>query len=71
MTQKKDSMLSPVLLDILACPICKGALIPLEEGTCLHCPPCGLMFPIRDGRPVMLADEAKKVAVRTGITRKL
>jgi hypothetical protein len=64
-------MLSSVLLDILACPICKGVLTPLEGETSLHCPPCGLRFPIRDGIPVMLADEAEKVAVRSGTIRKM
>jgi uncharacterized protein YbaR (Trm112 family) len=59
-------MLSTELLDILTCPICKGMLVPLKEKTSLYCPPCGLKFPIRDGIPVMLADEAEKVAVWAG-----
>jgi uncharacterized protein YbaR (Trm112 family) len=69
--QTKSAMLSSELLDILACPICKGVFSPLDEETSLHCPPCGLRFPIRNGIPVMLADEAEKVAVRTVKIREL
>jgi len=46
------------LLDILACPLCKGALTPTEAGDGLFCPPCSLTYPIRDGIPIMLPDEA-------------
>lgn len=53
--------LSKELLDILACPACKGKVILLEDGTALVCPACGLKYPIRDGIPVMLADEAEKI----------
>jgi uncharacterized protein len=49
------------LLDILACPICKGkvALSDGEEG--LICKRCGLMYPIQDNIPVMLIDKAVKL----------
>jgi len=53
------------LLDILACPACKGGLTPLEDQSSLHCPACGLKYPIREGIPVMLLDEAERVADRT------
>ena len=49
------------LLDILVCPICKGPLVfrkPEEE---LGCKADRLAFPIRDGIPVMLEDEARKL----------
>lgn len=46
------------LLDILACPKCKG---PLEaSGDNLVCPACGLKYPVRDGIPVLLVEEAIK-----------
>lgn len=57
-------MLSHELLKILVCPVCHGGLTPEGESGLL-CPPCGLLFPVRDGIPVMLADEAEKVAPRT------
>lgn len=49
------------LLEILACPKCKGDLILSieiqDEG--LVCKRCELVYPIRDGIPVMLIDEAQ------------
>ena len=50
------------LLSILACPVCKGELMLLAEGRFLLCPPCGLRFPVREGIPVLLADEAETAA---------
>jgi uncharacterized protein YbaR (Trm112 family) len=53
--------LSQQLLDILACPQCKGKLtIPDDSG--LICPACRLRFPIRGGIPVMLVDEAEEIS---------
>ena len=49
------------LLDILACPLCKGPLVYKKAEAELICKPCRLGFPIRDGIPVMLDDEARKV----------
>jgi uncharacterized protein YbaR (Trm112 family) len=49
------------LLDMLVCPICKGPL-RLAAGasaTELICRPDRLAFPVRDGIPVMLPDEAR------------
>ena len=54
-------MLPDELRDILVCPLCKG---PLQYDDTLHrldCPPCGLGFPVRDGIPVMLKDEAVEI----------
>jgi len=53
--------LSEELLEILACPVCKGGLRFLEEGPALVCDQCRLKYPIRDDIPVMLADEAEKL----------
>ena len=46
------------LLDILACPICKGPLQYAKPQQTLVCRADRLAFPIRDGIPVMLEDEA-------------
>ncbi|HEX9078195.1 MAG TPA: Trm112 family protein [Desulfuromonadaceae bacterium] len=54
-------MFAKDLIDILACPACKGKLTLSEEGSSLLCAPCGLRFPVREGIPVMLPDEAEKV----------
>jgi uncharacterized protein len=47
------------LLDILACPICKGSLQYRRQEELLICRADRLAFPIRDGIPVMLEDEAR------------
>lgn len=49
------------LLDILACPLCKGPLIYKKEDKELICKPDRLAFAIKDGIPVMLADEARRI----------
>jgi uncharacterized protein YbaR (Trm112 family) len=49
------------LLDILACPKCKGDISLNEKGDGLICSNCKLLFPIRDDIPVMLIDEAIKI----------
>jgi uncharacterized protein YbaR (Trm112 family) len=49
------------LLDILACPICKGPLQWHRDVSCLVCRADRLAFPVRDGIPVMLEDEARKL----------
>lgn len=51
--------LSKDLLDILACPQCKGDLRLTDAGDGLVCPACRLVYPIRDDIPVMLVDEAQ------------
>ena len=49
------------LLDILACPKCKGDLELTNEKDGLVCNTCRLQYPIKDGIPVMLIDEATKL----------
>ena len=49
------------LLDILACPACKGEVRLHENRDGLVCPACMLLYPMREGIPVMLADEAEKI----------
>jgi len=48
----------------LACPKCKGPLSPPESNTPdeLRCLSCRLAYPIRDGVPVLLQDEARPVS---------
>ncbi len=49
------------LLDILVCPICKGKLVYMPKAGELICKVDRLAFPIRDGIPVMLEDEAREL----------
>lgn len=53
--------LNPELLAILVCPRCKGNLLYREEESCLDCQPCGLRYPVTDGVPVMIVEEAGKI----------
>ena len=50
------------LLEILACPQCKGEVKLNKEGTGIVCEECSLVYPIKDGIPVMLVDEAEKLS---------
>ncbi len=50
------------LLDILACPVCKGPLVYLPASAELVCKADRLAFPIRDEIPVMLHEEARELA---------
>ena len=49
------------LLDILACPQCKGDLEYDREGEKLICRACKLRYKIEDDIPIMLIDEAEKI----------
>jgi uncharacterized protein len=50
---------APELLSILRCPRCRGQLRVTDgERPTLDCAPCGLRFPVRDGIPIMLIDQA-------------
>ena len=52
------SMTDQELLDILACPACRAEV--RMEGDRIVCTACGLRFPIRDGIPILLVDEAER-----------
>ena len=53
-------MIDKELLNILACPACKAEVkLENEKIVCTNSN-CGLRYPVRDGIPVMLIDEAEK-----------
>jgi uncharacterized protein YbaR (Trm112 family) len=56
------------LLDILACPQCRGKLQYSEEKDGLICANCRLFYEIRDGIPVMLIDKAIRLDDKEDIT---
>src|SRR5450755_2060049 len=58
----QESHLDARLLDILACPVCKGPLRYERKEALLICRADRLAFPIRDDIPVMLEDEARVLA---------
>jgi uncharacterized protein len=49
------------LLEILACPKCKGDIRLEEKQNGLICDACGVLYPIKDDIPIMLIDEAIKL----------
>lgn len=53
-------MLNKKLLDILACPKCKGDLLYKPEDERLICEKCRLRYKIEDDIPIMLIEEAEK-----------
>jgi uncharacterized protein YbaR (Trm112 family) len=60
MTDKKPQV-DPKLLEILVCPITKGPLEYDREAQELISRQAGLAYPIRDGIPIMLPDEARQL----------
>ena len=56
------SGVDPRLLEILVCPLCKGKLAFRKEAAELLCKADRLAYPVKDGIPVMLEDEARKLA---------
>jgi uncharacterized protein YbaR (Trm112 family) len=55
--------ISKELLEILACPKCKGEVRLTEAEDGLICDRCHLLYEIREDIPIMLIDEAKKIEV--------
>jgi len=49
------------LLDILACPLCKGPLLYKDDGNELICKVDRLAYQVRDEIPVMLVDDAREL----------
>lgn len=54
--------IDPKLLEILVCPLTKGPLRYDDAAQELVSDNAGLAFPIRDGIPIMLVDEARRIA---------
>ena len=54
--------ISEELLAILACPQCKGEVTLTPSGDGLVCASCKLEYPIKDDIPIMLIDEARRLA---------
>lgn len=54
-------MLDRDLLAIVVCPVSKTSLVPAEDGSELLCAASGLAYPVRDGIPVLLVDEAREL----------
>lgn len=50
--------ISKELLDLLVCPVCKTPVQPTPKEEGLRCATCHIVYPIRDGFPVMIRDEA-------------
>jgi uncharacterized protein YbaR (Trm112 family) len=53
-----DQPLAEELLEIIRCPSCLGEFHPPEAGE-LVCSACGLRYPVRNGVPILLIDEAQ------------
>lgn len=49
------------LLEILVCPVCKGPLQYKKTEQELVCKPCRLAYAVKDGIPVMLENEARRL----------
>ena len=58
----KSKEVDPKLLEILVCPLTKGPLEYDREKGELISHKAGLAYPIRDGIPIMLIDEAREIA---------
>lgn len=58
---RRQAPIDPRLLDILVCPVTKGALEYDREANELISRKAGLAYPVRDGIPIMLPEEARKL----------
>ena len=62
------SAIDPKLLEILVCPLCKGPLVYRKDLDELVCKPDRLAFPVKDGIPVMLEEDARKLPPQEEVT---
>ena len=60
--------ITPELLELLACPVCRGSLHFDETHTALVCPACGLGYPIKDEIPILLPEQAERLQPETGLS---
>ena len=56
-----SAAVDPKLLEILVCPLCKGPLVYRKDAGELVCKADRLAFPVKDGIPVMLEDDARRL----------
>ena len=68
MTESRTT-LDPKLLEVLVCPLTKGPLRYDAEAQELISDQAGLAYPIRDGIPIMLVDEARRLDEGPGADR--
>ena len=61
MSTSSATEIDPKLLEILVCPVTKGSLSYDRENQELISDKAGLAYPIRDGIPIMLVDEAREI----------
>jgi len=59
-----DMSVSRELLEVLACPACKGDVE--LKGDRIVCKKCGRRYPVRDGIPVMIIEEAEEPSDTSG-----
>jgi hypothetical protein len=59
---RRHAPIDPRLLEILVCPLTKGPLEYDREGSELISRKAGLAYPVRDGIPIMLPEEARRLA---------
>jgi uncharacterized protein len=65
------SEIDPKLLEILVCPLTKGPLRYDRDAQELISDEAGLAYPIRDGIPIMLVDEARRLDADETATKRL
>jgi uncharacterized protein YbaR (Trm112 family) len=56
-----SNAVDPRLLEILVCPLCKGPLVYRRDAGELICKADRLAYPVKDGIPVMLEEDARKL----------
>lgn len=61
MSNADKKILDPKMTELLVCPLTKGPLRMTEDGNGLHSPNAKLVYPIRDGIPILLPSEAMPV----------
>jgi len=57
--EERDQVIDKELLEILACPACRAPVV--QRADRIVCTQCGRRYPIRDGIPIMLPEEARKI----------
>lgn len=57
--ERKEPSLDKAVLEVLACPKCRGALEYREAESALLCHGCRLRYNVKNGIPIMLIDEAE------------